>query len=141
MDLSARPAAESAGDAAEPGWIALLARDGAGAIAVLFDRDGCPAVPSAQVAPGESPQRLGRRLLAEALGVFRPTPAGPFEEMRLPLGRCWIYEAKDAVPADSAPALALAPEVLATEAAAGRIPDAVTLAVLARAGLRAPLVP
>jgi len=139
MGISGRPAEDMAAEDPPPGWMALLARDGAGAIAVLLDGEGRPSVPSAPVAPGESLQRLGRRLLAESLGVFRAAPTGPFAELRLPVGRCWIYEADGVAPAESAPALAMAPEVLATEAAAGRIPDAVTLALLARAGLRPPL--
>jgi hypothetical protein len=137
--VMARPAEDGVGDSARSGWLALLARTADGGIAVLVGPEGRLCVPSSPVGPGESPQRLGRRLLAEALGVFRPVPAGPLEEMRLPDGRCWIYEAEDVEPAPSAPALALAPEVLATEAAAGRIPDVMTLALLARVGLRPPL--
>jgi hypothetical protein len=137
--VAARPAEDGVGNSVSSGWLALLARSTDGGIAVLVDSEGLLRVPSAPVAPGESPQRLGRRLLAEALGVFRPVPAGPLEEMHLPEGRCWIYEADGVEPAASAPAFILAPEVLATEAAAGRIPDVVTLALLARAGLRSPL--
>jgi hypothetical protein len=135
----AHPSEDGVGDSARSGWLALLARSADGEIAVLVGPEGRLCVPSVSVGPGESPQRLGRRLLAEALGVFRPVPLGPLEEMQLPNGRCWIYETEGVEPALSAPAITLAPEVLATEAAAGRIPDVITLALLARAGLRPPL--